>query len=138
MYYAVKLYQLIVGSTYRVFITDLTVVDTRFLCLSVVTVRFLNFWSRICLLLLRYLGGLCFLFLQAFNPSIAPIVGQDDLILPCWQYRKQNSMWLDGLGQICDGNTLASFGDVEIAAFRDVDVAHKFVVNGDRLWHLIC
>ena len=42
-------------------------------------------------------------------------------------------MWLGGLGQICDCNTLAGFDDMEVTAFRDVDIAYEFVVDGDPL-----
>ena len=40
---------------------------------------------------------------------------------------------LCGLGQVCDCYALASFGNVEISAFGNVDVANKFIVDGDAL-----
>ena len=42
-------------------------------------------------------------------------------------------MRLGGLGQVCDCYALASFGNVEISAFGNVDVANKFIVDGNTL-----
>ena len=67
--------------------------NTRFLCLSMVLVHFLNFRRGFHLLL---------------------------LCLGC-------------LGQICGSNALTSLCNMEVTAFRNVDVTYKFIVNGDPL-----
>jgi hypothetical protein len=73
---------------------------------------------------------------QTLVTSSIAFVVRDGLILPCRKHHRRNSLRLSILGQTCDGNALTDFCDMEVAAFRNVDVANEYAISKGRYFYV--